>query len=166
LFFNDFDPLINYRREVLKNADEPFVFRLKGNFSLQNIGLYLAFLRIVEATTKENLKHDLNYFVNTAISLESEKKVFKKFELIFKSRLKNYDTKDEQDEKLMKSDFLTQNQKSSLLIRMSEKKVCFKLIEFAEVIQKVLEKKISVKEVLKTHDYKQYLKTIEVLGFK
>jgi len=87
--------------------------------------------------------------------------------LIFKSRLKNYDTKDEQDEKLMKSDYLTQNQKkSSLLIRMSEKKVCFKLIEFAEVIQKVLEKKISVKEVLKTHDYKQYLKTIEVLGFK
>jgi len=122
LFFNDFDPLINYRREVLKNADEPFVFRLKGNYHIDNLGMFLAFLRIVEATTKIQLKHELKYFINNAISIESEKKVFKKCELIFKSRLKNYDTKDDQDEKLMKSDFLTQNQKNSLKIRISEKK--------------------------------------------
>jgi len=74
LFFNDFDPLINLRKGILKSEDEPFVFKLKGNFMLENIGKFLALLRIIEASQKEELKHDLLFYVQHAISLGSEKK--------------------------------------------------------------------------------------------
>jgi len=163
LFFNDFDPLINLRKGILKSEDEPFVFKLKGNFMLENIGKFLALLRIIEASQKEELKHDLLFYVQHAISLGSEKKVIKKLEMIFRSKLKNFDTKEEQDEKLMKSDLLTQNQKNCLKIRIAEKKIAQRFIELSEVMQKLFERKVTIKELGKINEFKPYLKTLEGL---
>lgn len=163
MFFNDFDPLINIRRAILRNSDEPFIFKLKNNFSIENIGLFLAFLRIVEASNKEELKHDLDYYINNCVNLNNEKKVMKKLEIIFKSRLNNYDTKCDQDEKLLKSDLLTANQKNCLMIRVSEKKIVSNFINFSSTIQKLLDKRIFFKEVAKNPAMKTYLKTIESL---
>ncbi len=160
LFFNDFDPLINYKIEKFNNRDEPFIFKIKNNFKVENIGELLSFLRIIESTDKNELKKNSNFYINHGINLNIEKKMFKKLELILKSKLKNYETDMSQDENLLRNNTLSLNQKHCVFVRYSEKRIISNFLNTVEIVQNILNK-VQVKNIKNALDITEYLKSIE-----
>jgi hypothetical protein len=113
-------------------------------------------MRVIEVDNKKDLK-DFEYFLQNAISRSNELKVIRKFGLILKSRMKNYDTSDEQELKLSCSGVLTENQKKCIKIKIYEKRVIRELLEFVSFAEKVLESgKISNSE-----KYGKYITTLK-----
>ena len=165
LFFNDFDSLINIKKSILENKDEPFIFKLKNNFKIDNIGLLFAFMRIIEATDKSELLQDLGCYIRNAISVENEKKVLKKLELIFKNKLASYETDCSQDEKLLASKKLCTNERNCVFVRNCEKKIISNFINFISMGQKYLSKTLMINSQNKDmyNDIHGYLKIIDNL---
>jgi len=164
LFYNDFDPLINIKKSILENKDEPFIFRIKNNFKLENIGLLFAFTRVIEATNKLDLK-DLGFYLRNAISLENEMRVLKKLELIFRSKLSNYETDCSQDEKLLLSKKISINERNCVFVSNCEKKIINNFIHFITLGQKYLTKSLMITSQNKQiyNDIQGYLKIIDNL---
>jgi histone-lysine N-methyltransferase SETD3 len=160
LFFNNYDNLIDKKIKLFDDMLDPYIFKLRADVNHPIFQEFLAFMRIIEIDNVKELQRDFGYYMKSAVSVSNELKVIKKLGMILNSRLKNYDTSDDQDSKLVKSDFLTENQKKCVKIRICEKKILKELLEFVNYATTVLENKKVVKVENK---YGKYLQSLNEL---